>query len=229
MIGVISDIHANLEALEAVLADMDEKKVDDLVCLGDLVGFGVSPNECCDIIKGLDVNCVMGNHDYAVSTGKLWNWFDNPTQESLKWTSEELSRNHKLFLSVLPRKLVVEFGDVRLGLVHGSPWDELFEYVQPTVSDSVLKKFLDEMDCDVLALGHTHIPFAKEVKTGLVFNPGSVGQPRDGIPMASYAIFDPDEFKVKVVRVEYDVDKAVSKMKRAEIPRFFWERLSEGI
>lgn len=229
MIGVIADIHANLEALYAVIEDLTDRKVDEIYCLGDLVGYGASPNECCKIINKMDIHCVMGNHDYAVATGELWNWFDPNEQKALEWTSKELDRKNKLFLSVLPRKLTLKAQGVELGLVHGSPWDELFEYVKPTTSEATLKKFLTEMDCQVLALGHTHMPFAKELETGLVFNPGSVGQSRDGIPLASYALLDPDEMKVKVIRKEYDIEEAVKKMKLAGLPAFFWERLSEGI
>jgi putative phosphoesterase len=229
MIGVIGDIHGNLEALEAVLEELEEKKVDDVVCLGDIVGYGASPNECCEIVKKMNLHCVMGDHDYAAATGKLLNWFDPVAQEALKWTNKKLDKKNKIFLSVLPRKLTLELQGVKLGLVHGSPWDELFEYVQPTVKDSTLKKFLEEMECQALALGHTHIPFAKSVDARLVFNPGAVGQPRDGISMASYALLEPDNLKAKVVRKEYDVESAALKMKLANLPAFLQERLYEGI
>ena len=229
MIGVIADIHSNLEALYAVIEDLTERKVDETYCLGDIVGYGASPNECCDIIRKMNIHCVMGDHDHAVATGKLLNWFNPDAQKTISWTRKKLDKKDKIFLSVLPRKLSLEFQGVELGLVHGSPWDELFEYVMPTVKNIEAKKFLEEMKCKVLALGHTHIPFGKEVKTGLVFNPGSVGQPRDGNPLASYAIIDPDTLKIKIVRVEYDIETAVGKMQRECLPSFLGERLQEGI
>lgn len=229
MIGLIADIHGNIEALQAVIEDMVERKVDEIYCLGDIVGYGASPNECCDTIKRMDIHCVMGDHDYAAATGELLTWFQPDAQKVLKWTSGVLDRKNKLFLSVLPRKLTLDVEGVRLGLVHGSPWDELFEYVRPTVKESVLKKFLKEMDCQVLALGHTHVPFAKELNEWLVVNPGSVGQPRDGIAWASYAIIDPFGLNVKIIRKKYDLQSAVKKMQLAGLPELLVERLKEGI
>jgi len=228
VIGVISDVHSNLEALEAVIDDLKNRHVNEIFCVGDIVGYGANPNECCDIIRQLEIPCVLGNHDFAAVTGKLVDWFQPSARESLKWTSEKLTRENKIFLAELPRRLIVKTDGVKLGLVHGSPWDELFEYVRPTTSESVLKKFLKEMKCNVLALGHTHLPFAKKVKTGIAFNPGSVGQPRDGNWMASYALLNTEEMKVKIVRVKYDVETAAMKIKSAGLPAFLWERLYEG-
>lgn len=229
MIAVISDIHSNLEALEAVLEDIEHHHVERILCVGDVVGYGANPNECCNIIRQFEIPCVLGNHDFVAVTGKLLEWFNPYARKALEWTKRKLTRENQMFLAELPRRLVLDIDGIKIGLVHGSPWDELFEYVRPTVSESTLKKFLKEVGCSVLALGHTHVPFAKEVKTGIIFNPGSVGQPRDGIPLASYALFDIETRKVRIKRVNYDVETAAMKIKEAGLPDFLWERLYDGI
>lgn len=228
MIAFISDIHGNLEALEAVLDNIKRHHADGIFCVGDIVGYGANPNECCNAIRDFEIPCVLGNHDFAAVTDELLGWFNPYARKALEWTRKNLTRENQMFLAELPRRLVLEVEGTKIGLVHGSPWDELFEYVRPTTSESVLKKFLKDVGCDVLVLGHTHIPFAKEVKTGIVFNPGSVGQPRDGNWMASYALFDPKHKKVRIRRVKYDVETAAMKIKEAGLPDFLWERLYEG-
>jgi putative phosphoesterase len=229
MIGVIADIHSNLPALEAVLEDLDKKKVEEVICLGDVVGYGAYPNECCEIIKKRHINCVMGNHDFAAATGMVWAWFGPDAKKAIEWTNKKLTMENKMFLSVLPKRLTLDFKGVKVGLVHGSPVGELFEYIEPTTTDSTLKKFMEQMNCQILAFGHTHLSFAKLVGTGLVFNPGSVGQPRDNNPMASYVLLEPETMKISLCRKGYDVETAAMEMKIAHLPDFLWERLYEGL
>src|SRR3989338_6257691 len=127
-IAIIADVHSNLEALEGVLKDISNKDVDDIICLGDIVGYGANPNEVIELIKKKNIKCLKGNHDLNAVTLEKLDWFNDFAKEALKWTNKVLTEENKQFLKELPETLEIKDKENRLLAVHGSPKDHLYEY-----------------------------------------------------------------------------------------------------
>ncbi|MDQ2074719.1 metallophosphoesterase family protein [Haloarcula sp. H-GB4] len=208
-IGLLSDIHANAVALRAVLDDMEP--VDALVCAGDIVGYGPSPQACLHMIRDREIPTVVGNHDREVVRGMTWESGD-------EYARRVLSADDIEWLGDLPREL--RLFDERLKIVHDPP-DEQDRYTEP--ADFVPTLLEDE---DVLVLGHTHIQHAETFNDGLVINPGSVGQPRDGNPDAAYAIVDLSDLSVDLYRVPYDIERVQQRIEGTSISDRNGERLA---
>ncbi len=226
-VAVISDIHSNYDALQVVLSAIDG--CDAVVCLGDLVGYGAQPNEVVSGIRSLKPEAIiMGNHDYAVSTGDT-SGFVRHAVEAVEWTRKEISSDNLQYISSLRSKATFTADGVKIALAHGSPRDPLNEYVYPGAPEFILKSLVDESGGTVLLLGHTHVPFSQRFGANLLGNPGSVGQPRDGDPRASYAILEPSsEIRFHVHRISYDIDAAAGKIAARGLPRLLGERLYMG-
>jgi putative phosphoesterase len=216
-VGLISDIHGNKVALDAVLDDMPP--VDALVCAGDVVGYNPWPGACVEWIRDESVPTVMGNHDRAVAGGGGFS-FNSQAGAGVRYTRERLSEDAIEWLGGLPDERVEV--DRRVKLVHGHP-DNPDRYTSP-------REFAPGLlgDEDVLVLGHTHIQHHAVFEEGIVVNPGSVGQPRDGDPRAAYALLDLDEMRIEERRVEYDVDRVVAAVEDADLPAAIGTRLREG-
>ncbi|MCU4753982.1 metallophosphatase family protein [Halobacteria archaeon AArc-curdl1] len=216
-VGLISDVHGNLPALEAVLEDCPA--VDALVCAGDVVGYNPWPGECVDTLRKLEVPTVMGNHDRAVvrETGFR---FNRMAQAGVEYALEHLEAAQREWLAALPDERTCFDGQVKL--VHGHPVDP-DRYTYP-------KDFSPRLlgDESVLVLGHTHVQHVERYGDGVVVNPGSVGQPRDGDPRAAYAILDLERRDVATHRVEYDIDRVQTAVSRAELPERIGTRLGRG-
>ncbi|MCD6523390.1 MAG: metallophosphoesterase family protein [Thermococcus sp.] len=233
IIALISDIHSNLEALEAVWDEV--KDADAFLCMGDLVGYGASPNEVVEFVrkqmKRRTFLCVRGNHDNAIVFGAEWG-FNPYARQAVRWHQRVMTIENLEFLRRLPVKQLFEDDTGRSYLIiHGSPRAPLDEYLFPWLPESEFKAVLSYVRQDDLLLGHTHVPMLKVVEGRRIINPGSVGQPRDGDWRASYAVIDterepPDN--VEFHRVEYDVEEAARKIIEAGLPRFLAERLFEG-
>jgi putative phosphoesterase len=224
--AVISDIHANLEALSAVLSEMEGL---DAYCLGDLVDYGANPNEVVDEVRKRGVVCILGNHDQAAITGDASRM--NPMAAlSSEWTARNLTSESLTYLKKLPMDLGREFERTKARFFHGSPDDPLWEYVDPSTHRMIFGHYLARLGVGLLGLGHTHVPYVWKDRRGIVFNPGSVGQPRDGDRRASYTLLTAEEgdVDVKVRRVEYDHESAASKIRAAGLPGFFADRLYTG-
>ncbi|MFQ6050290.1 MAG: metallophosphoesterase family protein [Candidatus Hydrothermarchaeota archaeon] len=244
-IGLISDIHGNLEALNAV---MEKLKADKIISLGDTVGYGPNPNECIDILKDNSVISLLGNHD-AASLGKMnIEWFNPVAKEAILWTMNELTEDSKNFLENLG--MMIEEDDFLF--VHGSPVplgpSSSTHYIEDyllSIQDAVL--VFSKTNKNVFFVGHTHVAQAFIYSEGkitqkyltyggkislsegrYIANPGSIGQPRDGNPYASYGVIDTDENTVEVRRVPYEIEKTTKKMKQAGLPRMLYERLFLG-
>src|SRR3989338_220332 len=227
-IAIIADIHGNLEALEAVLKDISNKNVDDIVCLGDLVGYAANPNEVVDLIKKKGIRCIKGNHDLNAVTLEKLDWFNERAQEALKFTNKVLTEENKKFLMDLPETLELKDKN-KLFAVHGSTKDPLYEYLDPTVDEDLIKDMLDEQKADVLVCAHTHLPDLKRFELKVFLNPGSVGQPRNNNSKSQYAILDLGNINfVSFETVEYDIDTAAKKIIQAGLPRFLADRLYVG-
>ncbi len=237
---VLSDIHSNLEAFKAVLEDAGA--VDQVWCLGDVVGYGPDPNACVELLRSLPHRCVAGNHDWA-TLGKLDLQDFNPdARDANLWNRQQLTPDNLAYLEALPQVLV----EGEFTLTHGSPRHPIWEYI--IYASSALANF-DYFDTRFCLIGHTHTPvifrlsedenrcealppaFDGPKKLGperMIINPGSVGQPRDGNPTASYAIIDVDELTIEHHRVEYPIEETQAKMMEHDLPLRLVLRLGYG-
>lgn len=225
-IGVISDIHGNIVALETVLDDMPE--VDRIASLGDVVGYGPAPRECVERIQETTVTSLYGNHESYLSDPDSckgnFGAYKGILHARGRLTSEQLD-----WCADRPWEDQIE----TLGMVHGHPDpNHRFAYVKPrNVAEMV--PYLNDRPYDILAVGHSHIQFKQDLSqfsggNGIVFNPGSVGQPRDKDPRAGYAVVDTEEQTVDLHRVEYDVPTVVEAIYDADLPSVNAERLKQG-
>ena len=236
--AILSDVHGNLEALEAILKALKKEGIDRYLFVGDAVGYGANPNECVEIIKSLADKAVAGNHDWGVLEKTPLDYFNPYAKEALKWTMEELKPENKEYLSQLP--LVVEEKDFTI--VHATlEKPEEWEYVYTTYEAHCNIQIQKTQVC---FYGHSHIPihFAEnehisfsrdpvvEIKENWKYfiNIGSVGQPRDGDPRACCVIFDSEKKIVKYIREEYKISVAQEKIWKAGLPAILGERLAYG-
>jgi len=225
-VALISDVHSNLEALQAVLAEAEGL---DVYCLGDIVGYGASPNEVVRALIERRATCLLGNHDNAAISGDVKEF--NPRAAMVAvWTAGKLTSESTSFLGSLPRDRSLVLEGTRMYLAHGSPEDTLWEYVSPETHSDLFDYYLEKVGADVIALGHTHVPFSWKGGRGRVFNPGSVGQPRDGDNRASYALLTlgSDGSEVEIRRVAYDIDGAAKRISAAGLPEYLAARLYSG-
>lgn len=227
-IAFISDIHSNIHALKKVMEDIEKENVDRIICCGDIVGYNAFPSECLAVVKEKTVDSVLGNHDYATITGDT-GWFNEYGVAGVNYCRSVLSKEEINFLKRLKTSMYLDVEDLKIYVTHGSPRDEIFEYVFPDVRDELLLQFAEMTDADILVFGHTHIPMERKVKDHIFLNPGSVGQPRDGNPKASYMILDTDERKVRFKRINYDIHLASRSILEKNLPRFLAQRLYLGI
>lgn len=197
-----------------------------MFCLGDIVGYGSNPNEVIRILEDRGAVCLLGNHDAAVLTGDT-SWFNSAAAIAAKWTTKQLSDRSLAYLRKLPLQIRVELEGVRTYLTHGSPDDNLHEYVDPVTHTDLFGHYLSKLDVGLVGLGHTHLPFVWTGDEGTVFNPGSVGQPRDGDWRASFAVVGFGRRKPEAVlqRTEYDCEKASEKIVKAGLPASLGRRL----
>jgi len=216
-VGVVSDVHANRVALEAVLEDLPA--VDLLVHAGDVVGYNPWPRECLEALRERDVPGVLGNHDRAVVRDTGFR-FNSMAEAGVEHARRELEPDDLEWLADLPDERLCADGRVRV--VHGHP-DDPDRYTYP---DDFGPHLLEGED--VLVLGHTHVQHAESYDDGVVLNPGSVGQPRDGDSRAAYAVVDLDGPSVSLHRVEYDVDRVVEAVHAAGLPERVGTRLRVG-
>lgn len=223
MYAILSDIHGNLPALTAVMEKLKEFEIDGIICAGDLVGYNPYPNEVVEFAKKHFYVCIRGNHDRAVVYNDFRK-FNTYAEIAGRWTRERLTPENMMYLEKLSDNAVLVLNGVKIAVHHGAPFDEDFYVFEDMVDESLL-----EYDTvDVLILGHTHIPFIKQFKNGVVLNPGSVGQPRDGDWRASVCIADFEEQRYEIFRVEYDVQTVAKKISEESLPSILGERLFHG-
>jgi putative phosphoesterase len=225
-IGVISDIHSNSVALDAVLSQPDIQSANTIYCAGDLVGYYSRPNEVVERIREAHIPSVMGNHDKAVveSTPSSFSIY---AKRAADWNRRNLSEENLEFLDSLPMRIRKFVSGRDLLVVHGSPKNPLSEYIFKEDVDELFLNFYFDVPPEVIVMGHTHQPFVETVGETLVVNPGSVGQPRDRDPRASYGIIDLDSLKCQINRVEYDISEIANDTSQ-ELPKALSDRLYEG-
>jgi predicted phosphodiesterase len=240
-VAVVSDIHANLQALEAALAAIADDRADEIWCLGDLVGYGPRPNECCELVRERAAVCLVGNHDLVVLGDVALEEFNAEAAAAALWTREVLDRRSESFLRGLTAELRV--GDVEL--FHGSPRDPVWDYV---LDEAAVDASFELTTAPVVLVGHSHVPIAALARRGRVeaahapagteaslrggralLNPGSVGQPRDGDPRGAYLLVDRDARLAVFRRFEYPLERTQAEMRDAGLPAPLVERLAHGI
>ncbi|MFH1514368.1 MAG: metallophosphoesterase family protein [bacterium] len=242
LIAVISDIHSNLHALDAVLQDADNRNPDKLYCLGDIVGYGAFPKQCVDLISEKCDEVVFGNHEYALLYPEHTNRFNQHANKAIKYAIEQMSENAVDWLRQLEPHLVLD----DITIAHGSirSFDEY-------VSDATIARLtLEVIQTNVIFVGHTHYPegyeFDLESKSArsmdligegeavlepgfrYLINVGSVGQPRDGDARASYGMYNTESKKVELIRVKYNIKAAAVAIKEAGLPDYLGDRLFAG-
>ena len=240
-IAVISDIHGNWHAFEAVLADAEQERVDEIWCLGDIVGYGPQPNRCVDEARARSAICLLGNHDLAALGRADLAGFSPDAAESARWTIAELEPDALAFLETLEPK--GERSGVEL--FHASPRDPVWEYV---LSESAVRTALEMTTAGLVLVGHSHIPIALLLSNGnalagglakggseieltegrWLLNPGSVGQPRDGDSRAAYLLIDLERRNAHFRRVPYDIESTQAEIRNAGLPEALAERLACG-
>jgi diadenosine tetraphosphatase ApaH/serine/threonine PP2A family protein phosphatase len=239
-VAVISDVHANRHALDGVLRAVDEERPDTIWCLGDTVGYGPQPNECCDIVRERADLCLVGNHD-LVSLGELSvGDFNDEAAAAALWTSEVLTESSRAFLAALRPSAEVEGVD----LYHASARDPVWEYI---LSEEAARGTFELASAALILVGHSHVALAlredgdRGVAGGLapadtelaldgrwLLNPGSVGQPRDGDPRAAWLLLDLGRRFARFHRVTYPVEKTQAEMRERGLPSLLAARLSRG-
>ncbi len=241
--AILGDIHANLKAFTAVLKDIKKRGgTEKLWCLGDIVGYGPDPHECIELLRQNDHIGVAGNHDLA-AIGKIdTSEFNSDAADAADWTAQQLTSTDIEYLRSLP--LVIEEGDFTLA--HGSPRNPVWEYL---ISPDIAEENLACFKTPYCLVGHSHVPLIfrfqengicisdqvlddAELALGqnrLIINPGGVGQPRDGDPRASYAIYDSESRTMRLYRVTYDIAATQSKMLKCRLPENLVARLSYGL
>jgi putative phosphoesterase len=224
-LAVLSDMHGNSAATEAVLADIDAHHPDEVVCLGDLVGYGARPNETIDLIRSRGIPTIMGNYDDGVG-------FDRDDcgcaykddqehergQQSLMWSRAVVTEDRKAWLRSLVPELRREVNGVRIRFVHGSP-RRMNEYLFEDRDPASLARIARSADCDVLVFGHTHGPWSREIDGVRFVNSGSVGKPKDGDPRAGWVLLTVDEAGTVVSgvhRVAYDIASMATAIREAD-------------
>ncbi len=236
--AVIADIHANLEALEVVLADTKEQKCTHYCCVGDVVGYNANPKECLDIVRSMGMPVVKGNHDEYCSSEEDLEGFNPHAAEAVNWTRKQLSKEDRQWLRDLKYvRLVASFSMVHATLDGPQRWGYVFDKLAAAASFTY-------QNTAVCFFGHTHVPVAfvrdSMVKGGTYskfrvepgkkyfVNVGAVGQPRDGNPKAGYVVFDLNDSTIELRRLEYDIPKAQKKIMEAGLPQRLADRLALG-
>jgi diadenosine tetraphosphatase ApaH/serine/threonine PP2A family protein phosphatase len=243
-IGIFSDVHANIEAMNAVVDAFRSERIDKYVCIGDVVGYGASPNECCDVIRKLAAFTILGNHDAAVAGRMDYSYYYEAARHALDIHSAMLADENLEWLKGLPYQIKLD--QIGVHLCHGSPVRlEEFEYIfAPEQARECLPMF-GELG-HLTLIGHSHlckvfaltpstveelpaVDFTLDPNKKYIVSVGSVGQPRDYDNRASYTIYDSEAKRFEFKRVEYDIETAAEKVLRAKLERNFAHRLYIGV
>lgn len=236
--AIIADIHANLDAFQVVLEDIKQQKCTHVVCLGDVVGYGANPKECLDIVRGMNIPVVKGNHDEYVGSDDSPDGFNDAAAEAVAWTRAQLTEEDRKWLRDLKYfRLVANFSIVHATLDAPQRWGYVFEKLEAAASFTY-------QNTQICFFGHTHVPVAFVRDTGVrggtyskfraepgkkyLVNVGSVGQPRDGNAKAAYVIYDMPAQTIELRRLDYDIAAAANKILGAGLPPRLAERLYKG-
>lgn len=224
-VAIFGDLHSNLAATAAVLADIDAEAPDLVYCLGDLVGYGAFPNETVDLVRDRNIPTIMGNYDDGVGFNRddCGCAYRNAAeadrgQQSLFWTRTETTAENKEYLRSLPAEIVTTLEGVRIRIVHGSP-RRRNEYLHENRDPRSLERIAREAGCDVLVFGHTHLPWVRQIARVLLVNAGSAGKPKDGDPRAAWVLLTlatGGVVSVDIRRTAYDVQAMATAIRNAD-------------
>ena len=238
-VAVISDVHANYHALEAVLDEIDAAGVDSVWCLGDTVGYGPMPNECCDTVSQRADVCLVGNHDLVVLGELAVSDFNDEAAAAAVWTAQVLTTGARTFLASLKPLAHLDGADA----YHASARDPIWEYV---LTEEAARATLELSQAPIVLVGHSHVPLALaldgdgvagglapsgtnlQLSEHVLLNPGSVGQPRDGDPRAAWLLLDLDTRFATFHRVAYSLEKTQAEMRERGLPHALAARLERG-
>ena len=237
-ITIFGDIHGNMPALQAVWVEMDRRGLERRFCLGDLVGYGVQPDEVVRFIRDHDVPTLMGNYDQGVghSSNDCGCAYRTPEaqalgERSIAWSNAHVSESNKAYLRNLPMTMTLMLDKVRVTLVHGSP-RRINEYLYEDRPESSIERLFNMIGADVIVCGHTHKPYDRALPGGRrLINAGSAGKPKDHGPRAGFVILTVNgkDIQTEFVRVVYDVEQAAQAIEATEMPGEFAVMLREGI
>ncbi|WP_421907880.1 CHAD domain-containing protein [Methanolacinia petrolearia] len=229
-IALIGDVHANLPALEAVLADAKERGAAAVINTGDFIGYGAFPDQTVSKIRAEHIISVIGNYDLSVlksRTKKKSLPKNRHKRFAMEWAYKELSDENKRYLRLLPKNLSLMVKGMSLYVTHGSP-DSIKDYINETTPNDLLRSYISGTGADFIITGHTHTQYAKKIDDTWFINTGSVGRPDDGDPRACYAMLSLNPFSLYHVRVPYDVERAVEEIYRKNLPESFARIFREG-
>ena len=233
-LALLSDIHSNLPALDAVLDDIASTGVDARYVLGDLVGYAPWPNEVLERLQDEQIPTVMGNYDEGTGfdADECGCAYTNPTEKALgdagfAWTKQHVSDANKTWLRGLQREIRFEADGLRVCLVHGSP-RKINEYLYEDKPDSTFARIAADAQADLIVCGHTHRPYEKSVAGVRFVNDGSTGKPKDGDPRACWALVDTASRSVTFRRVDYDIERTARAIQASDLPHEFAEQLREA-
>jgi predicted phosphodiesterase len=241
LIAIIADLHANLEATQSVLREIDRRKADKVVCLGDLTGYNANPNEVVDLVRERQIPTVMGNHDAAVCGLEDPWFFRDAAKKAIEWQFEQLRDDNKRWLATAPER--ISFNCCCIG-VHGSPGSR-DEYIIDWLDAMRQMDYMNGRDAKICFFGHSHKPsffgqtgsappigstnvYQLNNMNRYLINPGAVGQPRDRDARAAFGLFDTDKLVFEFCRVEYDIDTTVRKIMQSGLPPELGRRLLKG-
>ena len=237
----LGDIHGNTEALDAVLAAIRDEKVDKIVCLGDIVGYGAEPAKCLEMIRALNCDVIAGNHDWAAVGKVSIECFNAYAKAAAIWTRDQLNDEQKSWILTLPLTLTYADCAVAHGTFHQP---EAFNYIQTVFDAQQSFESLKKLGARLGFLGHSHVPVGffdtdpitytldgeipVDEEISIMVNAGSVGQPRDENNKASFAMLDSETKTVSIKRIEYDIDAAANKISEVGLPEILAARLYQG-
>lgn len=254
-IALFSDIHANLPALEAFFRDVDVRKVDQLYCLGDLVGYNIWPNEVIDVVRKRNIPTIAGNYDFGIgrTSDDCGCAYKTDLEKangaiSISYTNQIVKQEERDYLRTLPAHIKLEFqlnqDKLNLLLVHGSP-RRINEYLFEDRDEKSLHRIMEQADADVMCFGHTHKPYHRVLNDAgekdhfrHAINIGSVGKPKDGNPQGGYVILtlndhstvlNADSVKSELIRFDYDIEKAARAIEESPLPNDYADSLRNGV
>lgn len=234
-IALFSDIHANLPALEACLQSIDQQKPDAIYCLGDLVGYNIWPNEVIDEIRRRSIPTIAGNYDQGIglSSNDCGCAYKTDAEKqmgaiSISYTNSIVGEEQRQYLKNLPLHTRIEFPNLNLLLVHGSP-RRINEYLFEDRDEKSLLRIMNDAHADVMCFGHTHKPYHRVLGNMHAINIGSVGKPKDGNPKGCYVILSTDPVTVEFIRFDYDIEKAAGAIEASPLPNEYANMLRKGL
>lgn len=226
---IVSDIHANLPALQSFVKKIS-MDYDLMINCGDSIGYYTSPNECVEILKELNAKSIIGDHESALLTSNA-SFMNDFGKQAIIYTKTMIKQEHFDYLKSLKESEMIEIGSKKVLITHSAPGYPIWKELPPGTSANDFNEMFEKSGADIIVMGHTHLPFVKKFKKGLIINPGSAGQPRDGNPSPSYIELtsNGEDIDIELKRFTYNIDEVQRSVFMEGLPSFLSERLYMGI